>query len=93
MSLKEFLEQIMHAQTYEEALNLGLTNLAREITSDELLKMTDEMTMSTSDPKAGITWGMVNTNGAKGIVYCRHATGLGDRSHRKHGAGNDFTIT
>lgn len=92
MSMEDFLRQITEAQTFDEANNLGLFALGREITAEELLKLTDEGIELNNDPDRGISWGMVNTNSSRGIVYCRHATGLSDPNHRKHGGG-DFSVT
>lgn len=79
MSMEDFLPQIMEARSFEEANSLGLFVVGREISSEELMWMTDEGVAMNSDLE-------------RGIVYGRHATGLADRNHRKHGGG-DFTIT
>jgi len=88
-SMENFFSTLLEAATAQEAIDFGLFSIAREISALELMELTGESTLR-SDARLGITWGMVNTNNIKGIVYCRHATGLSDPHHRKHGA--DFSI-
>ncbi len=56
MSMEDFLARIMEAQSYEEANSLGVFSTGREITSEELMKLTDEGAEMNSDPERGISW-------------------------------------
>lgn len=87
--MENFFAELLEAATAQEAIDLGLLFIARELTSEELLALTNEGSLK-SDAVAGLTWGMVNSNNIRGIVYCRHATRLADPHHRKYGA--DYSV-